>query len=370
MSQVSLGDMFHLASPDFVTSNQKRPPACGNTRGDESDPGNNQTQESNQTLACTPAPGKRRSYHDALTHCPPTGSGERLVHRWILSTANFAFREGLDADVWAKDVVTNATRPVSTTELRDAWAKAAGGPASGDFRVRRPEIKPAPLTAQAYIQRGGHANAEDFLRASPVQINHGGECWREAILLLRALFHPDEYVFLGWDQQTSGVLGKTVRTRAEWEREFQTRGQTGQSLPPLFLPNPVSPVPALTKEGKASLRCDASVISHRHAVAEMDKLPLDEQFALWWGWGLDTVSAITFSGHRSLHVLLRVDAAGSDEWERVVQRRLFDRVLIPLGCDGQCKNAGRLSRLAGAIRFDDKVSGELQKLLFVKEDLA
>jgi hypothetical protein len=275
----------------------------------------------------------------------------------------------VDYEQWATDMVTHATRPVSATELRETWAKASGKPATGDLAVHRPEPKPAPLTAAEYIQRGGSATAEDFLEASPVRIVRGVENWLQAVLLLQALFRPDENVFCGWDEYTRGVLGETVRTRAEWEAEFQQRGAAGQPIPPLFLPNPVSSVPAMTKDGKPSLRCDASVAAYRHAVAEMDKLPLEQQFSFWWGWGLEAVSAVTFSGNRSLHVLLRIDAADPDEWERLVRRGLFEQVLIPLGCDGQCKNPGRLSRLAGAVRYDAKVCGGLQRLLFVREEL-
>lgn len=309
------------------------------------------------------------NYTALLTSCPPTGSGERRVHRWLLSMANRARHAGLDRDRWATDMIVHATRPVLATELRETW-ETASGKATGDLAVHRPETKPAPLTVMDYIQRGGSATAEVFLAASPVQLIRSGDRWRESVLLMRALFLPDEYVFCAWNKRTPGVLGDTVRTRAEWEMVFQQRGAAGQPIPPLFLPNPVSAVPALTKDGKASLRCDASVVAHRHAVAEMDKLPLEQQFAFWRGWGLETVSAVTFSGNHSLHVLLRVDAAGPEEWERHVQRGLFERVLIPLGCDGQCKNPGRLSRLAGAVRNDEKVHGALQSLFFVRKELA
>ena len=264
----------------------------------------------------------------------------------------------------------HATRPVSANELREAWLTASGNPLAGELAAHRPVTKPAPLTVMDYIQRGGNATAGDFLEASPVRIDRGVENWLQAVLLLRALFKPDEFVFCGWEKRTHGLLGDTVRTRSEWERVFQQRGAAGQPIPPLFIPNPVSPVPAMSKEGKPSLRCDASVVAHRHAVAEMDKLPLEQQFPFWWGWGLEAVSAVTFSGNRSLHVLLRVDATGPDEWERLVRRGLFEQVLIPFGCDGQCKNPGRLSRLAGAVRNDEKVHGVFQSLLYVRKELA
>jgi hypothetical protein len=102
-------------------------------------------------------------------------------------------------------------------------------------------------------------------------------------------------------------------------------------------------------------------------VAEFDGMPLADQFAFWMGWGLDAVTAVTFSGSKSLHALLRVDAANREEWEKSVKGGLFRRVLVPLGCDRACVNPARLSRLAGARRADK--GGAVQKLLFVRGSL-
>ena len=97
-------------------------------------------------------------------------------------------------------------------------------------------------------------------------------------------------------------------------------------------------------------------------------MPRADQLNFWLGWGLDTVSAITFSGGKSLHAVLRVDAEDREDWEKNVRGRLFRRTLIPLGCAGACQNPARLSRLAGARRADK--GGAVQKLLFVREELA
>lgn len=213
MSQASLGDMFHLASPDFVASNQKRPPACGNTRGDESDPGKCQAIESAQKLSYQLAMGKRRTYYDAINHCPPTGSGERLVHRWVLSTANFAFREGVGLGFWAADVIVNATRRVTADELIDAWEKASGQRPNVALKGGVPQSTAAPQAGAEFIQRGAGATADDFRRVSPVQLDWQGNWPEQACALFRALFFPDELVFAGWDSNTPGVLGQSIRTR-------------------------------------------------------------------------------------------------------------------------------------------------------------
>lgn len=148
------------------------------------------------------------------------------------------------------------------------------------------------------------------------------------------------------------------------------------------MPNPVSGVPAPKKDGSGlSLRCDRSVTVFRHVIAEFDKLPLDHQLALLWGWGLESISAVTFSGHRSLHALFRVDVPSLGYWDSDIRRGLFPQVLMPLGCDPSCANPGHLSRLAGAWRdpaaerkWKDKEAADIppaarQELFFVREAL-
>jgi hypothetical protein len=159
------------------------------------------------------------------------------------------------------------------------------------------------------------------------------------------------------------TFGKTVRPRDEWIARFMG----GESIPPLLCVNPLKPEGGQTAGGKPSPRCDSAVAVFRHAVAEFDGMPLAEQFAFWKGWGLDAVTAVTFSGSKSLHALLRVDCADREEWEKSVKGGLFRRVLVPLGCDRACANPARLSRLAGARRAER--GGAVQKLLFVREAL-
>lgn len=307
------------------------------------------------------------NFRQALQNCPPTGTGERRVHRWLLSMANLALNAGIGAEQWAAEVATHATRLVSADELREAWEKASGSASTGPFPSARPKIRPAPLSLADLIKKGGNASIDDFFHDSPVPRLGETPGWEQASTQLRALFLPDEFVFCG-EQLTPGVLGKTVRTRNEWELEFQKRGASGEPLPPLFLPNPVSPVPAKTKDGRASLRCDASVVIFRHAVAEMDELPFERQPAFWMGRGLEDITTVTFSGHHSLHALVRVDVPDLETWNSEVRNGLFSRILVPLGCDKQCAHPSRLTRLAGAVRNDEKAAGVLQQLWFARKE--
>ena len=303
----------------------------------------------------------RDKYAEALRSCPAGGHG---VHAWMLGAANHAAAAGVPAAQAAQEITSSMTRPPSPAcEVRDAVERAyrehgaREGLGLGVWVPPKRKPQPATLSAAEYIKRGEGWGESDFWEASPRRICWGDEWWRDAVALLEALFRPGELVFCG------DTFGKTVRTREEW----CARWERGEPVPPLLCVNPLKPEGGMTAGGKPSPRCDDAVAVFRHAVAEFDGMPLAEQFAFWAGWGLDGVSAVTFSGSKSLHVLLRVDAADREEWERKVRGRLFRKALIPLGCDEACTNPSRLTRLAGASRADK--GGVIQKLLFVREGL-
>ncbi len=301
-------------------------------------------------------------YRDALAACPPSGGG---VHAWMLGTANHAAAAGIDAATAAAEITAAASRPPSPAgEVRDTVARAyreAGarvGMGLGVYVPPRPKPRPAPVSAAEFVRKGEGAGEAELWEASPVRIDWG-EDWRmDACALLRALFLPGELVFCG------DKFGREVRPVEEWLERFTA----GEQIPPLLCPNPLKAEGGLTAGGKPSPRCDDAVAVFRHCVAEFDGMPLAEQFAFWMGWGLDAVAAVTFSGNKSLHVLLRVDCASREEWNKEVRNGLFRRRLIPLGCDGACANPARLTRLAGAQRPGK--GGTVQKLLFVREALA
>lgn len=296
-------------------------------------------------------------YAEALAHCPASGAG---VHAWMLGTANHAAYAGIDPAQAVSAITAAMTRrPSPPVEVRATVERAyrERGQAVGNLSIPTPpKPKPATRTAADYIQRGGGQGEADLWEASPVRID-----WepgpQDAVALLRALFLPGELVFCG------DAYGREVRTREEW----CSRWEDGEPPPPFLCVNPLKAAGGRTAGGHLSPRCDDAVAVFRHAVAEFDGMPLADQFPFWMGFGLDAVRAITYSAGKSLHAVLRVDAADREEWEAAVRGRLFRRLLIPLGCDRTCVNPSRLSRLAGARRPDK--GGTIQRLLFVREEL-
>jgi hypothetical protein len=295
-------------------------------------------------------------FWDTLTNCPPPGSG---VHGWIMSAANYAAAAGEDPARAVVSITNAMTRtPAPTSEVVEAVKKAYVECGAKVGRLHYPiKPKPAPLSAAEFIKCGAEATEADLIAASPVKIDRGDTRRLAACALLKALFCGCELVYCG-DQ-----YGRTVRPRDEWIGRFLA----GEPIPPLLCVNPLKAEGGVTAGGQPSPRCDDAVAVFRHAVVEFDAMPLSDQFRFWKGFGLETVTAITFSAGKSLHALLRVDAVDRAEWNRAVKDGLFRRRLIPLGCDRACVNPARLTRLAGACRPDK--GGAVQKLLFVREEL-
>ena len=312
-------------------------------------------------------------YRDALAAVPSPGEGR--THGWMLGAANHAAAAGVDAAT-AEREIGDALGPRAAArraEVRAAVEKAyrehgaRGRLGLGALPPPQPKPRPAPLTAQEYIRRGGGRTEADLWEASPVHPSwEPVEGWRDACALLRAMFKPGELVACGEIREDAGKQWwqGQVRPCAEWCGRF--RG--GEWIPPLVRVNPIKPEGGKTRSGKPSMVCDDAVAVFRHAVVEFDAMPLADQLNFWMGWGLEAVTAITFSGGKSLHAVLRVDVANREEWEREVRGGLYRRRMVPFGCDWQCANPSRGTRLAGARRADK--GGAVQKLLFVREALA
>jgi hypothetical protein len=221
---------------------------------------------------------------------------------------------------------------------------------------------PDPIAArQNFINKGralaGALSTRDFQSAflDKSAIRPGSETQAgEACLFLDNLYGRDEQLFIG---HTHGGASN-VRSVGEWLSVFKE----GQSVPfPMLIINPLTGEIGLTKNGKESLRADSCVASYRYLLGEFDGLPIEDQMAFWAGFPAP-ISAVTFSGGKSVHALIRVDCADRAAWETDVEQMLFGKILKPMGIDPLCKNEARLSRLPGHFRVD---KGQMQKLLYL-----
>lgn len=94
---------------------------------------------------------------------------------------------------------------------------------------------------------------------------------------------------------------------------------------------------------------NANVTEYRYALVESDVLDVDRQFPAIRELHLPC-AAVVSSGGKSVHAIVRVDAANASEYAKRV-RWLYDYCdRHGFTCDKQNKNASRLSRMPGATR--------------------
>jgi hypothetical protein len=294
-------------------------------------------------------------YRYALTNLPESGGGG--CHVALLGVANLGFRAGLSREQITLDLakrVEGMPRKVTAREIRCAINEAFSGKREERTTDRAPIDKAeGEKIRNEIITRGIEFTEADLMEASPVRID-----WyvkRDGIEVLRRLYSPGEYLFIG---QSFDAGAQHVQRVSEWIRRFE-RG----FVPEHIVPNPLTGSRGMTKDGEPSYRADACVISYRFAVLEFDTLPRAQQINFWAGVRLP-VAALIDSGGKSIHAWVRIDAESEQEWRVNVEERLFD-VLTAIGIDRSCKNESRLSRTPGHLR---RSTGNYQRILYLAPD--
>ena len=126
-----------------------------------------------------------------------------------------------------------------------------------------------------------------------------------------------------------------------------------------FLPQPVSGgfFPNPRCDGNLSRRSEEAVTAWRYAVLESDEADADQWLRCLVQMPL-RIACICESGGRSIHALVRLDAASKADWDRLMAP--LKPVLITLGADRGALSAVRLSRLPQAMRGE-----RCQRLLYL-----
>jgi hypothetical protein len=305
-------------------------------------------------------------YNQILTQCPASGSG---VHSWMMTVANIGARDGVDAGQVADDIRKHMTRnPTSGSEVTETVRKAyAEKGESYTPDVKTPEEKAfqrelvAKMQSRAFLRLAGDPiEMQELANISPVDVKciQGYESHTAAKLLLY-LYDRHELVWCG--EMYGGQEG--LKTVEQWAESFLCCDE----VPPLFIPNPMTGKGGKTKSGKESYRCDETVAEWRYALFEVDheEITLGHQAAFWKRQiekedGIP-VEAITYSGGKSLHALIRVDCKTEVEWDKKVRNGAFP-AWMRLGADKSCRNPSRLSRLPGHMRDGER----LQSLLYLR----
>lgn len=276
-----------------------------------------------------------------------------------MKCANLAAFANVPPQEVEQTIIQAMTRaPSPSNEVVAAVAKAfreyKPGSSYSPRNISPAKPKPLPMTAAAFIRRGDGAQECDWWKASAIRID-----WepgpRDALALLGALYAPEDFLFIG------ERYGAEVATAGDWMRRIQF----GEPCPPHFIPNVLTGQEHPLPDGKLSRRGDSAVCGFKYAVAEFDTLSKPEQLAFWWGYRAAPIVALIDSGGKSIHAILKVDAPNREAWEAEIEQKLFARVLCPLGCDAQCRNESRLSRLPGHFRRE---KNQWQRLLYLNPE--
>jgi hypothetical protein len=305
-------------------------------------------------------------YNIALHNIPAPGAG---CHPYLLTVANLGTFANLDPEQIYNDIrqaIPTGGRCVPDNEIFKTVQKARRDYKGGTFTPQpRPKtvIQNGKAALQKIIDQAQIEDPVDLWEASPLRLLDDPAA--DAILLLKTLFKTDDLIFIG-DRHDRGIVGKTIRTTADWIDYYQGGGATA----PFIIINPLSGESAPTKGGdKETLRGDLCIKDFRYCLIEFDNLNHEDQIKFWSAVKLPIVTLID-SGGKSIHgwidvkQLSQVTTAG--EWETEIKGRLYDRILRPLGVDTTCSNPARLSRLPGHWR--DKGAKAIQRILWLSPE--
>ena len=182
---------------------------------------------------------------------------------------------------------------------------------------------------------------------------------REQITLyLKTLFNSEEYVGYvteSWENED----GKNLPKKGSWTR---TAGELLSELSKLTDDDIGAVFGDYNEKAGAWIRFNPldgkgvkndNVTDYRYALVESDSTDLSTQFSIIKELELP-VAALVYSGGKSIHAIVRVEASSADEYQKRVLYLYNVCKKNGLEVDKQNKNPSRLSRMPGVIRNDKK----------------
>lgn len=301
----------------------------------------------------------------AKNPCPQTGTGERLVHRAILSCANTCALSKVSAGE-AADFIRQYTegcgRTVTQREINEAISEAYNTDfAEANRKEERVKAKYRQDLLEAQAARvGEHWTAELLQSVSPIDVSDVSPAE-----FLWYLYEPGERVFIGTIKNARKPSALYVR---DGSQNFECLDNLKDGHDGVwFLNNPITGEPVFTEDKNEwfpngeKWRTEDNVTAWRYMVIESDKAPSELWIRMLVQLELKVVAIYT-SGSRSIHALVRIDQPTKDAWDSYVEK-IEDR-LIQLGADPICLTAVRLTRLPGCMRNEPGKEG-MQTLLYL-----
>ena len=291
----------------------------------------------------------------------------------------YAKKSGLSVE----DVIADV-REVGVTnrdaDIRRGWEQLDG--ADGETtHLYTPRLQPRrESTHPDFVRKmvtagGGTATIADLTSISPRAIIPTPQLQTRDFF--RTCYGRGDKIFIDDNScHRQGIPDTNIRTVDEWVNWCCLAGDMGGDT---LIPNPLSGEAKESSSHKSSYILAECITSWPYVLVEFDALPLAAQCAFWLGFIEGSVfgrkvAAITYSGSKSLHGLLRINAASVEEWRAATTglRRLLcaddDRTYR---CDhSSLINPRQATRLPGVYRrgAKEKGAGNLQELLYLNPD--
>lgn len=222
-------------------------------------------------------------------------------------------------------------------------ASGSVAPVAARAEEPKPEYDPAKLKrfAAGWVNQVSASWLADRSEIDPSACSTGE--------FLAALYYPDR------GEKVIVFLNEFSQGEAIWpdDKELPSQGPRGV----WYLAQPVDGVWRKNPRGKnpekLSRRIAECVLSWRYLVLESDEADARDWLAAVVQLPLK-IAAIYTSGSRSIHVLVRVDAANAADWDR--QKASLLKGLVTLGADRGALSGVRLTRLPNCLRLGKDVA--------------
>ena len=273
------------------------------------------------------------------------------------------------AGVRSRDADIRRGMMSATARVMANAARFTGGGSVRGFRRHNPKPPRPPDRVRRLIEAGRDVSTMEALRnLSPVPIPRatGARAYlRQTKSMLLRLFGDGDIVSIRKDKadMTPATPGVNLRPLADWMRQTGGHGE-------IVRPNPFTGKQGNTADGKPSFGAKDCIAQFRHMVFEFDELPLADQCRFWAGFircGKLPLVTLTYSGGKSVHGVVRVNAPDAETWARYRAQIIARYAADPdMACrlDVQALNPLTGCRLAGVVRKD---TGRVQEMLFACE---
>ena len=211
----------------------------------------------------------------------------------------------------------------------------------------------AALDWDSYIGEDYVVTSAEQTLATPVKMPDQWDPAAQITKYLETLFEPDDYVGYVtecWQNSEGKYLpsaGSCTRTAGQLLAELRKYGGDFASV--FGTPNPECGawIRFNPMDGKGAR--NENVVEYRYALVESDVISIEQQNGILHDLKLP-IAALVYSGGKSLHAIVHIDAGDYDEYRRRVEFLYTVCDKNGLKVDRQNRNPSRLSRMPGVER--------------------